>query len=106
MQKITSLTKNLGVTRIFLIGFPVSSSLRLATLEQSTVTMQVITKVPPRITLKLLVASLPSSGSPPVAAAIAEKTSGAPFPKARKVTPASESLSPNFVVIVSRAGER
>ena len=47
----------------------------------------------------------PFSGESP-AAAIAENTSGAPFPKASNVTPASDSEHLNFSEIASRAGER
>lgn len=37
---------------------------------------------------------------------IDEKTSGAPFPKARRVTPASDSGILNFTVINSSAGDK
>ena len=40
------------------------------------------------------------------AEAIAAKTSGAPLPKARRVTPASDSGMRKVTVIVSSAGER
>ena len=43
---------------------------------------------------------------PDWAAAIAEKTSGAPFPKARRVTPASDSDSLNFMTIYSSEGDK
>ena len=39
-------------------------------------------------------------------AAIDVNTSGAPLPKARNVTPASDSENPNLFVINSRDGER
>ena len=42
--------------------------------------------------------------SPP--AAMAAKTSGAPFPRARRVTPASDSEHWNFSEIASKVGER
>lgn len=37
---------------------------------------------------------------------MAEKISGAPFPKASRVTPASDSDIPDLIVSLSRAGER
>ena len=35
-----------------------------------------------------------------------EKTSGLPFPKAKKVTPAVVSLSPKYVAIVDKFGQK
>ena len=48
--------------------------------------------------------SLFSPESPP--AAIAEKTSGAPLPRASKVTPAIDSEQLNLSEIASKAGDR
>ena len=45
-----------------------------------------------------------SAESPP--AATAEKTSGAPFPRARRVTPARDSLHENLIETASKHGER
>jgi len=100
----TSLIKNLGVTYIYLGGVPEESP--VDALVESTTTTQVMKNVPPIITLTLLVALATYPGLLLFAAAIAEKTSGAPFPKARSVTPASESLHPNLVVMVSKDGDK
>ena len=41
-----------------------------------------------------------------LAAAMAEKTSGAPFPNASRVTPANDSESPNFLLSASKDGDK
>ena len=47
-----------------------------------------------------------SSGLAFVTAEMAEKTSGAPFPNASKVTPARDSDKPNFIVMNSKDGDK
>lgn len=47
-----------------------------------------------------------SPNVPPFNAAKVEKTSGDPFPKARKVTPAVLSLSPSTAARVARLGQK
>ncbi len=47
-----------------------------------------------------------SPNVPPFRAEKVEKTSGLPFPKARKVTPAVLSLNPNCVATVDRLGQK
>jgi hypothetical protein len=47
-----------------------------------------------------------SPNVPPFNAANVEKTSGLPFPNARKVTPAVDSLSPSTDAIVARFGQK
>lgn len=73
--------------------------------EKATTTLDT-NKVPPSIIDTLFVASRVPSPLFDDAAAIEENTSGAPFPSARRVTPARESDSLKVDVIVSRAGER
>ena len=84
---------------------PLGSGLRFDTDVEADTTMQVTKKVPPRRMEIDLVAS-GSDAVPAEAAAIALKTSGAPFPKANSVTPASESERPQAIVRCSRAGDR
>ena len=48
----------------------------------------------------------PSFYDAEAADAIEEKTSGAPFPNAKNVTPANDSLILNLTVMYSRLGER
>ena len=91
-KNIISLRKNLGVTDIYLS--PSGEALVL-----NVMTTLVMNTVPPIRTHTELVAL----SSP---AAIDEKISGAPFPNARKVTPASDSGILNLTVMNSSAVER
>lgn len=43
---------------------------------------------------------------PPFNAENVEKTSGLPFPKAKKVTPAVDSFKPRYAAIVARLGQK
>jgi hypothetical protein len=88
------------------MGSPFGSGFILDARVERTTTTHVIKNVPPIITLTLFVALAIYPGLELLAAAMAENTSGAPFPKARSVTPARESLQPNLVVIVSRDGDK
>jgi len=89
-----SLRKNLGVTVIFLSSFE-------AFVLRATTT-HVIKTVPPN---KMQTDFTASASSPPTAEMLLN-TSGAPFPKARRVTPAKDSDIPNLTVMYSKAGER
>lgn len=106
MKKMISLMKNYGVTLINLIGFPFGSGLMFVALAVRNMTTVQIKKVPP---IKIHTGWFASkeellSGSP--AAAIDPKTSGAPFPNAKRVTPANDSLQLSLSVINSKHGER
>lgn len=81
MKKMASLKNSLGVTLIFYFGFSDA-------LVAIVITQHVMKKVPPYNTLML---KLASADVAPSIAARPENTSGAPFPKARSVTPASDS---------------
>ena len=98
--------KKRGVTLIFLIGGPFGSGLIFEARVDKYITTELMKNVPPTTIDIDLVADNIESELLSFAAAIAEKTSGAPFPNARKVTPANESDNLNRVVIVSRDGER
>lgn len=106
MKKTISLIKNYGVTLIFLMGGPFGSLFMLVARAVKKITTVQIKNVPP---IKMHTGWLASRdvlplGSP--AAAIEPNTSGAPLPKARRVTPASDSLQLNLSVINSKHGER
>ena len=94
VKKMRSLRKNLLVTLIY-------SPLEAFTLKYMTT--QVIKRAEPD---RALTISKRSLGSPPPPAEMAANTSGAPFPRARSVTPARDSEHDNFSEIASRAGER
>ena len=67
------------------------------------ITTEVIKKAEP---IKQLTVKVMSPPSPPLPADIAAKTSGAPLPRARRVTPANDSEHENFSEMASKAGER
>ena len=94
VKKMRSLRKNLLVTLIY-------SPLEAFTLKYMTT--QVTKRAEPD---RALTISKRSLGSPPPPAEMAANTSGAPFPRARSVTPARDSEHDNFSEIASRAGER
>ena len=93
-KKMRSLRKNLLVTLIY---FP----LEAFTLKYMTT--HVIKRAEPD---RALTISKRSLGSPPPPAEMAANTSGAPFPRARSVTPARDSEHDSFSEMASRAGER
>ena len=78
---------------------------RFARVERTTTTVEMNNADPVRALILNRVAFL-SSGLLSDTAEMAEKTSGAPLPKARRVTPASDSESPNLMVINSRDGDK
>lgn len=88
--------KKCFVTRIFLLG-----SEALTAKNMTTVVMK---KEDPTSAVTESMMSPFSAESPP--AAMAENTSGAPFPSANKVTPARDSLQESFSEIASKDGER
>lgn len=94
-KNIRSLKKNLFVTLTFLLS---------ATFTTNAMTTVVMKKTDPISPLTANMTSLFSPESPP--AAIAENTSGAPFPSASKVTPAIDSEHLNFSDIASKAGDK
>jgi hypothetical protein len=94
VKKMRSLRKNLLVTLIY-------SPLEAFTLKYMTT--QVIKRAEPD---RALTISKRSLGSPPPPAEMAANTSGAPFPRARSVTPARDSEHDSFSEMASRAGER
>ena len=99
MKNPTSLRKNALVT-FTLFG--------LAALDISSYTTDERKAVPPTRPQILSKVSFGSGVAEPlpVFADIAEKTSGAPFPNASRVTPANDSLILNRMVRYSSAGAR
>lgn len=95
-KKIRSLRKNLLVTLIYFV-----SPWEAPTLKYMTT--QVMKRADPE---RALTISKRSSGFPPPPAEMAANTSGAPFPRARSVTPARDSEHESFSEIASNAGER
>ena len=96
LRKIRSLVKKCFVTLIFLLGSEAFTA--------KNITIVVMKKeLPIRALTESMMSPLPSE-SPP--AAMAEKTSGAPLPRARRVTPAKDSEQDSLSEIRSRAGER
>ena len=95
-MKIRSLKKKTLVTLI-LLSWP-------AALMANAITTVVMKKLLPTNADTDSIMSPFSAESPP--AAIAEKTSGAPLPNARRVTPARDSERDSFSEIASRAGDR
>ena len=91
---------------IFLIGGPFGSGLIFEARVDKNITTELMKNVPPTTIDIDLVADKIEFESLSFAPAIAEKTSGAPFPNASNVTPAKESDNLNRLVIVSSAGER
>ena len=104
-KNIKSLIKKRGVTMIFLIGFPFLSGFKFEAFVLMAVTTVEMNNVPPKIRLMEVVPSITSPSLPELAANEAKK-SGAPFPKARRVTPANDSGILNLVVIKAKLGER
>jgi hypothetical protein len=92
--------KKRGVTLILRYFGPCGSGFSFAAKVDIATTTDVMKVVPPSKTQMDFAASIVFS----LAAAIPENTSGAPFPKANNVTPASESLSLKVTVMVSKAG--
>jgi len=90
---------------IFLIGLPVLSGLRLEALVLIAVTTVEMKRVPPKMRLIDVVPSISMPSLLELAANEAKK-SGAPFPKASRVTPASDSGILNLVVMKAKLGER
>lgn len=103
-KKEMSLMKNRGVTLMCLIVVPSCYGVP-ANVVRAITTVQ-MKKVPPTNMQTALSASLPDNSSPAPAAAIEPNTSGAPLPKARSVTPASDSGMLNLSTKYSRHGER
>ena len=103
-KNVISLMKNLGVTLICLIVVPSGYGVP-AKVVRAITTVQ-MKKVPPTNMQTALFASRPDESSPAPAAAMEPKTSGAPFPKASKVTPAKDSGMLNLSTKNSRHGER
>jgi len=87
---------------ILRIGGPFGSGFMFEARTVKATTTAEMKKVPPTM---IAVLFTPSGFSSPTAA-IDENTSGAPFPSAKSVTPASDSGNLNVVVIVSRAGDK
>jgi len=90
---------------IFLIGLPVLSGLRFEALVLIAVTTVEMKRVPPKMRLIDVVPSISIPSLLELAANEAKK-SGAPFPKASRVTPASDSGILNLVVMKAKLGER
>ena len=74
--------------------------------ERSITTEEMNTEEPIKALMLRRMFSELISPVPDLAAAIAEKTSGAPFPNAKSVTPASDSERPNLVVNASKDGDK
>lgn len=92
IRNTTSLMKKFRVTLIFLSG---------AARRDTPITKLTMKKDEP---ISEATCKFKPFSSPP--AAIAAKTSGAPFPKAKRVTPARDSEQENLSEIASKAGER
>ena len=90
--------KKIGVTVISFEG-------RLARVDNRTTTVEMNNADPVRALMLSRVACL-SSGLALDTADMAENTSGAPLPKARRVTPAKDSDKPNLMVINSKDGDK
>ena len=95
-KKMRSLRKNLLVTLIYFVRPSEAFTLKY-------MTTQVMKRADPD---RALTISKRSEGSPPPPAEMAANTSGAPFPRARSVTPARDSEQESFSEIASNAGER
>ena len=96
LRKIRSLVKKCLVTRIYLFGSDAFTARYITTVVMKKA-------LPMRALTESMMSPFPSE-SPP--AAIAEKTSGAPFPRASRVTPAKDSEQDSLSEMRSRAGER
>ena len=90
MNTIKSLMKNV----LFTSTDPFTPA--LVTRKMTTVVMK--REDPNRGLIELIALSSPED--------IEENTSGAPFPKASRVTPARDSGMPNYTVMYSSAGDR
>jgi len=99
IKKLMSLRKNILVT-LTLLGLTVLAMSNYMTDERKQVA-----PTSEHMLNKVLFGSGFSS-LPPRFADIDAKTSGAPFPKASKVTPASDSFILNLIVRYSRVGAR
>ena len=90
---------------IILIDKPFLSGFKFEALVVRNSTIVQIKNVPPiKIDTALHASSYPSPELP--AAAIDANTSGAPFPKASRVTPANDSLQLNLSVMNSKHGDK
>ena len=101
MQKIKSLIINLGVTYISLTGFftaKTSWTTIVDTNKEEPIRELTLNNEFPRL--------FELAGCQESDAEIAENTSGAPFPKARRVTPAKDSDILNLKVSCSSDGDK
>ena len=103
MKKKMSLRKKEGVTWIFLMAGPFGSVCRFDAPTVRETTTLVMKKVPPTMMDIDFVAAASSMSD---TAAMAAKTSGAPLPRAKRVTPASDSGILNASTIASSDGDK